>query len=211
MSRGSRAEGSRGGSRNGHSFTGHTDVTLTADTCPRRTVKWHGQDRANPPEPPVKRHRGEPGHTRGTAQYRAFQYLSRLLYPYPSDIYYRCPIYGAQFFTPESPSSPPFAKSSHLRGERLRCPTSCAAERAPSLFVLNVRRCDRCTRTPHRPRTRNRSSPLRCFPPWCPARALLHLQREHTCVSRISLMTEGCFRSRAPPTNLPPSCPLPRA
>ena len=85
---------------------------------------------------------------------------------------------------------------------------------APSvnvLNVLNVRRCDRCTRTPRRLRTRNRSSPLRCFPPWCPARALLHLQREHTCVSRISLMTVGCFRSRAPPTTLPPSCPLPRA
>ena len=97
VSRGSRAEGSRGGSRNGHSFTGHTDVTLTADTCPRRTVKWHGQDRANPPEPPVKRHRGEPGHTRGTAQYRAFQYLSRFLYPYPSDIYYRSPIDGTHW------------------------------------------------------------------------------------------------------------------
>ena len=64
---------------------------------PRRTVKWHGQDRANPPEPPVKRHRGEPGHTRGTAQYRAFQYLSRFLYPYPSDIYYRSPIDGTHW------------------------------------------------------------------------------------------------------------------
>ena len=67
------------------------------------------------------------------------------------------------------------------------------------------RRCDRYTRTPRRLRTRNRSSPLRCFPPWCPARALLHLQRAHTCGSRISLMTERCFRTRAPPTNLPPS------
>ena len=71
--------------------------------------------------------------------------------------------------------------------------------------VLNVRRCDRYTRTPRRLRTRNRSSPLRCFPPWCPARALLHLQRAHTCGSRISLMTERCFRTRAPPTNRPPS------
>ena len=77
--------------------------------------------------------------------------------------------------------------------------------KAPSLNVLNVRRCDRYTRTPRRLRTRYRSSPLRCFPPWCPARALLHLQRAHTCGSRISLMTERCFRTRAPPTNLPPS------
>ena len=45
----------------------------------------------------MKRHRGEPGHTRGTAQYRAFQYLSRFLYPYPSDIYYRSPIDGTHW------------------------------------------------------------------------------------------------------------------
>ena len=80
-----------------------------------------------------------------------------------------------------------------------RAPQSSVAQRAQR------RRCDRYTRTPRRLRTRNRSSPLRCFPPWCPARALLHLQRAHTCGSRISLMTERCFRTRAPPTNLPPS------
>jgi len=39
--------------------------------------------------------------------------------------------------------------------------------RAPSLFVLNVRRCDRCTCALCRLRTRNRSSPLRRFSPWC--------------------------------------------
>ena len=89
----------------------------------------------------------------------------------------------------------------------LVCARRASPHRAPSssLNVLNVRRCDRYTRTPRRLRTRNRSSPLRCFPPWCPARALLHLQRAHTCGSRISLMTERCFRTRAPPTNLPPS------
>ena len=48
----------------------------------------------------MKRHRGDGGagtHTAGTAQYRAFQYLSRFLYPYPSDIYYRSPIDGTHY------------------------------------------------------------------------------------------------------------------
>ena len=74
------------------------------------------------------------------------------------------------------------------------------ALRAPSLFVLNVRRCDRCTCALCRLRTRNRSSPLRCFPLWCP-RAILHLRREH--MSRLP--------SAPPPTSPPPSSPLPRA
>ena len=78
------------------------------------------------------------------------------------------------------------------------------ALRAPSLFVLNVRRCDRCSRTPCRLCTRNRSRPLRCVPP-CAPRALLHLRREQTCVSLC--LSHDCwfFRSRAPPTSPPPS------
>ena len=111
----------------------------------------------------------------------------------------------------QSVHAPLKERLTHAQRPQLLAPRVLQAPSVNVLNVLNVRRCDRCTRTPRRLRTRNRSSPLNCFPPWCPARALLHLQREHTCVSRISLMTEGCFRSRAPPTNLPPSCPLPRA
>ena len=91
--------------------------------------------------------------------------------------------------------------------------------RGPSLYVLNVRRCDRCTRTPHRLRTRNRSSPLpgRCFLPRSP-RALVHL-REHTCpcpCASLRLSHDyGFFRvifsqSRANKSP-PPSSPPPRA
>ena len=87
--------------------------------------------------------------------------------------------------------------------------------RAPSLAVLNVRRCDRCTRTPHRPRTRN---PLASIE----SAQLLFLHcaplalREHTCVS-LCLSHDYdffrvLFRSRAPPpTSTPPSPPSPRA
>ena len=53
-----------------------------------------------------------------------------------------------------------------------------AAPRSVARRAQRVRRCDPCTRTPHRPRTRKPSSPLRCFPPWC-----LLAFREHTCVS----------------------------
>ena len=60
----------------------------------------------------------------------------------------------------------------------LRRGTVCA--RAPSLAVLNVRRCDRCTRTALAHGIHwHPSSPLRCFPLCCPALAL----REQTCVS----------------------------
>ena len=57
---------------------------------------------------------------------------------------------------------------------RLRARPS-APRSAPSLFVLNLRRCDRCTRTTHRLRTRNRSSLPRCFPSMVP--------RGHSCIS----------------------------
>ncbi len=83
--------------------------------------------------------------------------------------------------------------------------------------------CDR-TRTPHRPRTRNPSSPLRCFPPWCPAGipgAHVRLPLSHDCdfsprafpQSRAAadqyaslLATPACF-------SLPRDCPIlrPRA
>ena len=85
----------------------------------------------------------------------------------------------------------------------------------PTLYVLNVRRCDRCTRKPLR--TRNTSSPLpgRCFLP--------HGARGHLCISGsthalaptppfVSLTTVGFFRlpfrSRAPTkVRLPPLRP----
>jgi hypothetical protein len=69
------------------------------------------------------------------------------------------------------------------------------ALRAPSLFVLNVRRCDRCTCALCRLRTRNRSSPLRCFPLWCPAGNPASPEGAHI----------------ASPQAPPPSSPLPRA
>jgi hypothetical protein len=73
------------------------------------------------------------------------------------------------------------------------------------------RRCDRCTRTPHRPRTRNPSSPLRCFPPWCPAgNPGAHMRL--FCLSHDCDFFRVPFRSRAPPpTSTPPSSPPPRA
>ena len=68
--------------------------------------------------------------------------------------------------------------SAHAKHAPLRRGTVWA--RAPSLAVLNVRRCDRCTRTALAHGIHwHPSSPLRCFPPWCPALAL----REQTCVS----------------------------
>ena len=53
--------------------------------------------------------------------------------------------------------------------------TSTGCITPPTLYVLNVRRCDRCTRKPLR--TRNTSSPLpgRCFLP--------HGARGHLCIS----------------------------
>ena len=47
---------------------------------------------------------------------------------------------------------------------RLRSAALCAR----ALSVVH-RASVRSTRTPHRLRTRNRSSQFRCFPPWCPA------------------------------------------
>ena len=66
-----------------------------------------------------------------------------------------------------------------------------------SLFVLNVRRCDRCTCALCRLRTRNRSGAFLYGAP----RAILHLRREH--MSRLP--------SAPPSTSPPPSSPLPRA
>ena len=67
----------------------------------------------------------------------------------------------------------------------------CARPRASAAAATSL------SRTAHRLRTRNRSSPLRCFPPWCP-RALLHLRHSPRSVS---LMTVGVsrvtFRSRS--------------
>ena len=73
---------------------------------------------------------------------------------------------------------------------------------APSLFVFNVRRY-RCTRTQYRLRTRNRSSPLRCFPPWCPAGTPASPEGAHIASPQS--------RAPPPPTNPPPSSLLPRA
>ena len=67
----------------------------------------------------------------------------------------------------------------------------CARPRASAAAATSL------SRTAHRLRTRNRSSPLRCFPPRCP-RALLHLRHSPRSVS---LMTVGVsrvtFRSRS--------------
>ena len=87
-------------------------------------------------------------------------------------------------------------------------------DRQVALFVLNVRRCDD-TRTPHliaHGINRGRSGAFLHDAP----RALLHLQREHTCVLPVSLTTvvfpRVPFRSHAPPPTSPlPSSPPPRA
>ena len=92
---------------------------------------------------------------------------------------------------------------------RLRARPS-APRSAPSLFVLNLRRCDRCTRTTHRLRTRNRSSLPRCFPSMVPRGHRASPEGAHCTSPFVSLMTV-VFRMRAsPPTSPPPSSP-PRA
>jgi hypothetical protein len=48
----------------------------------------------------------------------------------------------------------------------------------------------RSTRTPHRLRTRNRSSQLRCFPPWCPASTPAPSEGTHA-TPFVSLTTVG--------------------
>ena len=74
----------------------------------------------------------------------------------------------------------------------------------------------RSTRTPHRLRTRNRSSLFRCFPPWCPASTPAPSEGTHATpfVSphdcgfvRVPIFTVA--RRRRP--DLPPSSPPPRA
>jgi hypothetical protein len=48
----------------------------------------------------------------------------------------------------------------------------------------------RSTRTPHRLRTRNRSSQLKCFPPWCPASTPAPSEGTHA-TPFVSLTTVG--------------------
>ena len=57
-----------------------------------------------------------------------------------------------------------------------------------SFIVLNVLRCDR--RASHRLRTRNRSSLLWCFPPWCPASTPAPSEGTHA-TPFVSLTTVG--------------------
>jgi hypothetical protein len=99
-------------------------------------------------------------------------------------------------------------------------PTRKSAQRAPAARshallrarsvarrAQRVRRCDPCTRTPHRPRTRNSSSPLRCFPPWCPAGipgAHMRLPLSHGCDFSACL---SAVARRRRPVCLPPLHP----
>ena len=69
----------------------------------------------------------------------------------------------------------------------------------------------RSTRTPHRLRTRNRSSLFRCFPPWCPASTPApseHMRLPclpHDCgFVRVPFFTVA--RRRRPDADLPPIC-----
>ena len=126
---------------------------------------------------------------------------------YPSDIYYGSPIDRTQFFTPESPSSLVFS----LRGERLRCPTSCAAERraggrrARSVALraqrASVRSLHAHTAPPSHTESIESAQVLSSMVP-----------REHSCItggsthmslplspSRLWVCPRAYFHSRAPP------------
>ena len=84
---------------------------------------------------------------------------------------------------------------------------------APSLAVLNVRRCDRCTRTPHRPRTRN---PLASIEPAQLRSSMVprsHSGSTHAGCAIVSLTTvifSACLSAvarRRRPVRLPPLHP----
>jgi hypothetical protein len=90
----------------------------------------------------------------------------------------------SQLFTPAMPFS-------HLCGS-----ASCAL-RALSVALRAQRASVRSTRTPHRLRTRNRSSQFRCFPPWCPASTPAPSEGTHA-TPFVSLKTACLFsQSRA--------------
>ena len=89
---------------------------------------------------------------------------------------------------------------------RLRSAALCAR----ALSVVH-RASVRSTRTPHRLRTRNRSSLFRCFPPWCPASTPApseHMRLPclpHDCgFVRVPFFTVA--RRRRPDADLPPIC-----